>query len=141
MDEEKEIITLHSMLTKINKLKQHKRKVDLVKEYKSNFAFRTVLQGNFVDNIKFPFPPGPPPYIPKPEKESVELNPKLFNFARCFDRSEHQWQRERYFTSILENVDAKDAKIIIAMKDKKLTELYPTITKELIKEAIPGLIR
>ena len=41
----------------------------------------------------------------------------------------------------IENIDAKDAEIVIAMKDKKLTELYPTITKELVQESVPGLIK
>jgi len=139
MSEEKEVTTLHSMLTKVDKLKQHKRKVDLVKEYKKNFAFATVMQGNFDNNIRLPFPPGPPPYEAK--KAPVELNVNAFRFQRCFDKSEHQWQRERFFISILENVDAKDAEIIIAMKDKTLSSLYPTITKELIQEAIPGLVK
>ena len=51
------------------------------------------------------------------------------------------WTREKYFASILERIDAKDAEIVVAMKDKKLTELFPTVTKDLIKEAIPGLIK
>ena len=139
MSDEKEIKTLHSMFTKVDKLKQHKRKVDLIKEYRKNFAFITVIQGNFDNNIRLPFPPGAPPYEPK--EDPVELNVAKFRFQPCFDKSKHQWGRERYFISILENVDAKDAEIIIAMKDKKLTELYPTITKELIQEAMPGLVK
>ena len=139
MSEEKEVTTLHSMFNKVNKLKQHKRKVDLIKEYRKNFAFTTILQGNFDNNIKLPFPPGPPPYEAK--EDPVELNVNAFRFQRCFDKNEHMWAREKYFISILENIDAKDAEIVIAMKDKKLTELYPTITKELIQEAMPGLVK
>jgi len=127
------------MFEKVDKLKQHKRKVDLVKEYKSNFAFRTILQGNFDDNVRLPFPPGPPPY--KAKEDPVELDVKAFHFQPCFDRDEHMWSREKYFASILERIDAKDAEIVVAMKDKKLTDLFPTVTRDLIKEAIPGLVK
>mgnify|MGYP003114102838 CR=1 FL=1 len=139
MSKEKEIVTLHSMFDKVDKLKQHKRKVDLLKEYRKNFAFVTVIQGSFDNNIKLPFPPGPPPYEAK--KDPVELNIKMFRFQPCFDKNRHQWAREKWFIQILEKIDAKDAEIVIAMKDKKLTELYPTITKELIQEAMPGLVK
>ena len=53
--------------------------------------------------------------------------------------SRHQWDRERIYTQILESVSEDDAKILVAMKDKDMTTLYPTITKELVREAYPNL--
>ena len=38
------------------------------------------------------------------------------------------------------NLDEEERDIIIAMKDKTISELYPSITYELVKEAYPKIL-
>ena len=55
------------------------------------------------------------------------------------NRKQHQWKRERDYTKFLESISPKDAEIMIAMKDKKLTDVFPTFTRELCKEVYPEM--
>jgi hypothetical protein len=43
------------------------------------------------------------------------------------------------FVEFLERLDPDDAKLILAMKDKKMP--FPGITVQHVKEALPGLIQ
>ena len=52
----------------------------------------------------------------------------------------HHWKREKIFIDMLQSVPHKDAPLLIAMKDKKLTEIFPTINKELVQEVWPELV-
>ena len=132
-----EIRTLHSVFSKVDKLKQHKRKIDLLKK-EEDFAIKSVLQGCYLPRVNFKMPEGPPPY--KPNENEVEITEATVRqLSKVFDMSRHQWDRERIYTQILESVSEDDAKILVAMKDKDMTTLYPTITKELVREAYPNL--
>jgi hypothetical protein len=53
--------------------------------------------------------------------------------------SRHQWERERIYTELLNEVHEGDAKILLCLKDRNLATLFPTFTKELMKEAFPNL--
>jgi len=44
------------------------------------------------------------------------------------------------FIKLLESVHKEDAKIVIAMKDKKLQGMYKGLTKKAVQEAFPTLI-
>jgi hypothetical protein len=102
-----EVRTIDNVLSKIDKLKQHKRKVELL-EKEGDFVIKTVLQCCYTDAVDFKMPEGPPPYKPNENEE---------------------------------HVSEKDSLVFIAMKDKTLTDLYPSITRELVKEVFPKLIR
>ena len=67
MTEKIEVRTLHSVFSKVDKLKQHKRKVDLLQK-EEDFAIKSVLQGCYLPRVNFKMPEGAPPYTPK-EKE------------------------------------------------------------------------
>jgi hypothetical protein len=45
------------------------------------------------------------------------------------------------FIKLLEAIHPNDAKVIIRMKDKDLQGMYKGVTKKLVEEAFPGLIR
>lgn len=132
-----EIRTLHSVFSKVDKLKQHKRKIDLLKK-EEDFAIKSILQGCYLPRVNFKMPEGAPPY--KVNEKEVEITESTVRqLSKVFDMSRHQWDRERIYTQILESVSEDDAKILVAMKDKDMTTLYPTITKELVREAYPNL--
>jgi hypothetical protein len=52
-------------------------------------------------------------------------------------------KRESLFISLLEGVHPEEAKVLIAMKDQKLTKLYPKITHKLVSDAgiIPAPVK
>ena len=47
-------------------------------------------------------------------------------------------KREILFVNMLESLDPEDAKLLLAVKDKKMP--YKGITKKLVTETFPGLI-
>ncbi|NDB83826.1 MAG: hypothetical protein EB127_14045, partial [Alphaproteobacteria bacterium] len=48
-------------------------------------------------------------------------------------------KREQLFIGLLESLDKEDAKLLCAVKDKKLP--YKGITQQVVKDAFPGLIQ
>ena len=134
-----EVRTIDNVLSKIDKLKQHKRKVELL-EKEGDFVIKTVLQCCYTDAVDFKMPEGPPPY--KPNENEVPITDMIIKqLPKCLNFQEHQWARERKYTQLLEHVSEKDSLVFIAMKDKTLTDLYPSITRELVKEVFPKLIK
>lgn len=49
-------------------------------------------------------------------------------------------KRESLFTQYLESLSYEEAKLLIAIKDKRVTEMFPTITRELVDETFPTLL-
>ena len=52
----------------------------------------------------------------------------------------HPAKRESMFIGLLESVHPKDSELLILVKDKKLAEKWPNVTKEAVKLAFPKLI-
>ena len=130
--------TVYEKLKKIDGLKQYKRKVDQLAEG-NNYVMRTILQLNFDKNIDLGFPEGAPPYKQNEEKFKDTDKKVISNFGAVMQKGDHQWAREKVFIDILEALNYNDSELICKCKDKKLEEVFPTITKELVAEAIPQL--
>lgn len=104
-----------------------------------------ILQAAFKPELYLDLPEGAPPYNPdvnpaglqaSPLKQQVQILPSLL---KRNDRLTNI-RKETLFIRLLESAHAKDALIFIAMKDKKLTELYPLLTDSLVRKAFPNLI-
>lgn len=125
---------------KINKLKKNERAAELKKH--DNFAVRTILQGCFDPRVKWLLPEGTPPYKPSTlvDQENVLIHDarKLVYFVEGGAPGLKQTKREMLFIEMLETVAPKDAELLVAIKDKKFP--FKGITKDIIKEAFPGLI-
>ena len=52
----------------------------------------------------------------------------------------HKSRVEQMLIRMLESIHPDDAKLVIAVKDKKLAGMYNRITKKLVQEAFPTLI-
>ena len=48
-------------------------------------------------------------------------------------------KREQIFIELLETIHPDEAQVVIAMKDKKFTELYSNITYDLVRQALPEI--
>jgi len=91
---------------------------------------------------KFLLPEGEPPFKPSTEPMGMTPTPfisqiKKFNIFMRTDISDTK--REIAFVQMLESIHPDEAKILIAVKDQKLQELYPKLTPQVIMKA--GFIR
>jgi fructose-1-phosphate kinase PfkB-like protein len=104
----------------------------------------TILLANFNPALVFDLPEGAPPYeaddtAPDRTRSTMRNTCKQFPFL-LKGNSIPAIKKESIFKTMLEGVYSEDAKVIIAAKDKKLTELFPEVTEELVREAIPNLL-
>jgi len=100
----------------------------------------SMLKYMFKPNILFQLPEGEPPYKPQPKESDLQhMLYSEFRRIKIFMRGEYpqmtKAKREMLFIEFLEMVDADDAKLLIAMKDK--TSPYKNLTKALVMEAFP----
>lgn len=128
-------------LEQVSKLKNRADKVGALKANDS-FVLRTVLQGAFDPNIKWLLPEGVPPYRPNDlvDQENVFIRDarKLIYFVEGAYPNLKQIKRELMFIEMLETVTPADAKMICAMKEKKLP--WKGITVDIVNEAFPNFI-
>ena len=137
--------SIHEILTRAGEAQTRVEKVEVLREY-NTLALRDVLKGAYDDTIQFIIPKGTPPYNPaRPESVPSNLRKQSAKF-RFFVRGGPGEQLpkikvEQMFIKVLEVVHPDDAKVVILMKDKALDGVYKGITKKLVMEAFPGLIR
>lgn len=109
-------------------------------------GLKQVLQGAFDDAIVWLLPEGVPPFRNMTSREGhspTDLHRATDSFRYLVKGPGDQVKqpkREKIFLGILESIDPKDADVVIAMKDKKLGELFPKLNKEVVKATWPKLI-
>lgn len=125
----------------ISKLKKRSDKVHILK-MNDSFQVRTILQGAFDPRIKWQLPSGTPPYTPTTlvDQENVLIHGcrKLIYFVEGGAPNLKQLKRESMFIELLETVTPADAKLLCAIKDKKMP--YKGITVDIVREAFPDLL-
>lgn len=135
------VLGMYEFLNKVSKLKKTQEKVDNLKA-NDTLALRVILQAAFDPSIKFLLPEGEPPYKPTEVVDQQHVlhrdAEKLRYFVEGFYPDLNQNKREMMFIELLERVDPLDAKLLVAIKDKKMP--FPGITIQHVKEALPGLI-
>lgn len=116
-------------------------KVDILRMNDSQ-PLRSVLVHALDPNIKWMLPEGAPPYTPN---EALDQHNRLYQEARKFyifcdpNLNLPKVKREMLFIEFLESIDPDDAKLMIAVKDKKIP--FKGINTKLVNEAFPGLIQ
>lgn len=105
--------------------------------HKDDFLLKVIFAHAFLPEYKMDLPEGEPPF--KPAAEPMGMTPtNLFSEARrmyIFCRKDLKAiKRESLFISLLEGVHPEEAKVLIAVKDQKLTKLYPKITWKLVSD-------
>lgn len=106
-----------------------------------NFAIRTILAGTFDPKIKWLLPEGDAPYTPceYPNMEnSLYLEARrLYLFVEGGNDNLTPLKREAMFLELLQTVTPEDAKMLIAVKDKKLP--FEGLTAKTVLKAFPNL--
>lgn len=124
---------LTEMLDEINKDPK------AIETYKTDFLLKVILAHAFLPNYKFNLPEGEPPFKPAAEPlgmTETNLNVECKRFYNVFcNANVKPIKREALFIGLLEGIHPEEAKVIIAVKDQKLTKLYPKITWKLASDA------
>ena len=126
----------------VGKAKTREEKRQVLKD-RDNFATKALLQLNYHPDVKWHLPPGSPPYTPGQIADSTpnSLHFEVKKLDYYVDPSPHDLpmlRRESMFVELLERVDPNDAKLIIAVKDRKLS--YKGLSYKLVKDTWPDLL-
>jgi hypothetical protein len=138
----------HEVFNEIEKLNSFHYKLNYLRE-NSSFAIKTILQCNFSPNITLDLPDGAPPFrkdVMPPEMtparidKAIKVLGKMARFpGQPASSGLSRIKLETLFINLLETVNENDANIIIAMKEKTLSKMYPSIDDTLVKAAFPEL--
>ena len=138
-------LMVSEVLKNASKLKSKEERVKYLKLNDSP-ALRDVLRIAYDDDIISLLPEGAPPYnedsMPSGLNHSTlhKAHKKFkYFFKGPIALRVQPIKRESMFVNILETLHADEAKLLVLAKDKSLK--WPTITKKLVSDAFPGLIR
>jgi len=130
------------ILIRVSNLKTKKEKIEALRA-SHNIVLENIVDLCFNPNLKFALPPGEPPY--KAATKEMDYHFTLYSNMRKFGiflengpyPTMTTLNREIQFVNFLESLDPDDAKLVIAIKDKKMP--YKGITRKLFEEAWPAL--
>lgn len=102
---------------------------------------KQILKYAYDPNIVFDLPEGDPPYKPcefyDQEGRLYSEARKLYLFVKGGNPALTKFKREMLFIQFIEGIDKDDAKLILAIKDKKLP--FKGITSDVVKKAFPDI--
>jgi hypothetical protein len=133
----------NEVLEKIDAAKGKKKEAMLL-EYGAQHPWNMILSLNFDETLELDLPEGMPPYNKveneHPDTYQTLLHKEIKRLAPLLKgRSPdlHRHRKQHIFIQILEGIPPKEAELLCFVKDKALTEMYPTITRELVEKHFP----
>ena len=139
----KKRLQLHEIVTSIDVLDTREAKVELIRKYSKKYpSFTDYLRGLFDEKITWLVPEGKPPYTPSSEAhpsswDRQHMSLKYFVKGTGYDEM-NQVKRETLWINILESIHPEDSVLVADMPDRRHKS---SLTKELVAEALPNLIR
>ena len=129
-------------LEMVDEAKTRDEKREILKS-RDNYATRALLQLNFHPDVSWHIPRGSPPYTPSQDADSTEGSihfevKKLNYFVKGGGHDLSMLKRESMFVQLLERVAAKDAKLLISVKDQNLS--YKGLSYKLVRDVWPDLL-
>ena len=126
----------------VGKAKTREEKRQVLKD-RENFATQALLQLNYHPDVKWFLPAGSPPYTPGQVADTTpnSLHFEIKKLDYYVDPSPHDLpmiRRESMFVQLLERLDPEDAKLLLSVKDKKLS--YKGLSYKLVKDTWPELL-
>lgn len=139
-------LLVSEILELVAKTDSRKEKIEILRKHNS-LELRDILKGAFDDTIDFILPKGQPP-IDENEKKKYDKT-SLFSETKKFryfvkggpGEQVNALRREKMFIDLLYRIDSKEVQLVCHMKDKTLDGVYKGLTKKLVQEAFPGLIK
>jgi len=132
--------SIYELLNKVEIEPTEEGKINVLRQIRKQSVVDIVM-GAFDKRIKWLLPQGPIQYKPSKEHDIEgglysELR-RLYIYVQGGNNNLSQNRREALFIQMLETIDKDDAKLMIAVKDKKLP--FKSITPQLIKAAWPDV--
>lgn len=134
---------IHQVLDAVAEAKTREEKIKILQDNNS-VSLRAILKGGFDTSLELALPEGVPPYKPNEDDRRMAYLEKYRSYWPRFVKREDGIQavkNERMFIRILETIHAKDAELVIVMKDHKLKGMYKGLTSALVNKAFPGLVK
>lgn len=104
-----------------------------------------LLYYGYAEWESFALPDGAPPYkeLTGPADTAYDklITPRTLRMIENFkNESLPRGKREQLFITMLESLPADEAKLLIAIKDKKVSEMFPLLTRDFIDSTFPTLL-
>lgn len=131
---------IYEILQKVSEEKTAANQIDVLHKY-DNPTLRKILQLVFDPNVSFLLPKKinyTPNKLPDCQNVLYTEAKKLYLFIKDGHPTLDQTKREKLFKVLLGNLNANDAILMMAVKDKKLP--FANIRRRTIEKAFPGLI-
>ena len=137
-------LLLSEILTKVHGAKTKAQKIKILQDEDCP-ALRQLCKWSFDPKIESELPSGTPPYIENDAPEGTEhtlLRTEgngLWHYVKTNNKSAdpnlQSTVRERMFIRLLEGLHKDEAKLLIAVKDKKLHQVYKGLSTQVVTEA------
>lgn len=137
--------SIYETLLSVAKLKGNRARSDELSKYQNDFPIKVILDLVYNPNIEFLLPETDPPYTPVDEALDVQnvLKRDVRKLKYFLNLPEGEqlrpFKREQLFIEMLESIDAKDAKLLLAVKNKKMPAELKDITESVVRKAFPGI--
>ena len=137
--------SIYETLLKVAKHDGNKARSEALSLLHNDFPIKVILDLVYNPNIKFLLPETDPPYTPLDEGIDAQnvLKADIRRLKYCLNIPDGEQlrpiKREQMFIQLLESVDAKDAKLLLAVKNKKLPPELKDITESVVRKAFPGI--
>lgn len=138
-------LTIPEIFELVEKEDTKEGKIGVLRKHDSA-VLRQLVAWAFVPNLKMNLPEGIPPFRHDPNLPYGYSDTNLYQEARrlyIFGQTNNNLSKlkiESLFIGILEGIHPKEAFLLCAVKDKDIGRIYPSITYELLFEALPGVL-
>lgn len=134
--------SIYSMLQTVAIQKTRPERIEALRQLANQVpVIPPLLKYTFDGHIKWLIPAGVP-YRPNVYPDQEANFPREVRNIYLFIEGGHptisQLKREQMFLRMMESIGAEDAKVLLAMKDRRLP--FPEIDAELVNDAFPGLL-
>jgi hypothetical protein len=118
-------------------LKDANERPESLLKYKANNYLRNLLSAAYLPEKKFDLPEGDPPYKKSGISDQITKG-AFWQICRKIDifyrPNIKPFQRETQFINALESLSPDECTVLLKVKDQALTELYPALTFDKLKE-------
>lgn len=133
------------LFSEVEKKSSHQEKVAFLRQF-NNEIVRSMLALNYNRNYVFYLPEGEPPFKKDKDKpmgyqeSTLQLELRRFYIWTQRDINLSNLKKESLFIQMLEGLHYTEAELLCAVKDRKISSVYPSFTEDFVREVFPDLL-
>ena len=139
--------SIFEILDGTEKAKGKEDKITFLCKHKDNVALKVYLTWGLDPRVQWNLPEGSPPYresVTPPGMGDTNLYFELRRLSGLIKGNPNELKVkalaiESLFIGILEGLEKGEAKVLLAVKNKTLSDLFPSVTIPLVNEAFPDI--